>query len=86
MDFGAVEFEFGIAVGHRVDRLVFFEAFAFEADAFGQLFDLRDEDEIDVLLTEVALALGAVDGAVLRRLDELEYELSFALRTFEDLR
>src|SRR5206468_4358932 len=81
----AVESQLRIAVSHCVDRLIFFQTFALEAQALDELFDLGDQDEADVFFTEVALALRAVNGAVFGRLDELENELSFALRTFEDL-
>ena len=64
MDLAAVESQLGVAVAHRVDRLVFFEAIALEAKAFRELFNLGDENEIDVLFAEVAFALRAVDGAV----------------------
>src|SRR5204863_1590656 len=66
------------------DGFVLFEAVALEAEALGQLLDLADQDEVDVLLAEVALALRAVDGAVLSVFNEVENELSFALRTLED--
>jgi len=84
VDLVAVEFQLGIAVGHGVDRFVLFEAFALEAKALGQLLDLGDEDEVEVLLAEVALALRAVDGAVVGILDELENKLPLALRTLEN--
>ena len=40
----------------------------------------------DVFFAEVPFALRAVDRAILGRLDKLENELSFALRTLEDFR
>ena len=81
----AVKAEFRIAVCETVNRLIFLEAVAFEAQPFGELFDLRDEDEVDVLLAEVAFALRAVNRAIFRGIDELENELSLALRTLENL-
>ena len=85
VDLGAVEPELGVAVGHGVDSLVFFKTVALEAEAFGQLLDFGEEDEVDVFFAEVAFALGAVDGAVRSRIDQFEYELSLALRALEDL-
>jgi len=55
-------------------------------DQIAQLLDLTHQDEVDVLLAEVALALRAVDGAVFSVFNEVENELSLALRTFEDFR
>ena len=86
VDLAAVEPEFRVAVGHSVDRLIFFEPVALEAKPFGQLFDLADQDEVDVLLSQIAFALGTIDGAVFGRFDEVENELSLALRTLEDFR
>src|SRR5438067_13692544 len=84
IDFGAVELQLRIVVGHRVEGFVFFEAFALEAEAFGQLLDFGDEDEVEMLLAEVALALRAVDGAVVGVLDELKNKLPLALRTLKN--
>src|SRR4051794_749208 len=85
VDLGAVQLQLRVAVGHRVERFVLFEAFALEAEALAQLLDFGDEDEVEVLLAEVALALGAVDGAIVNVLDELKNKLPLALRTLENL-
>jgi hypothetical protein len=82
----AVDPQLGVAVGHRVDRLIALEAIALEAEAFGQLVDLGDDDEVEVLLAEVALALRAVDRVLGRRLDQFDHELPLALRALEDFR
>src|SRR5437764_3160631 len=86
MDLGAVAVELGIALGHGVDGFVLLQAVALEAEALGQLLDLGEEDEVDVLLAEVALALRTPDGAVVGRLDKVDHELAFALRALEDFR
>src|SRR5205085_7551929 len=85
VDLGAVEAKLGVAVAEGVDRLVLFQAVALEAEALGQLLDLADQDEVDVLLAEVALARRAVDGAVRVRRDLFKNELSLALRALENL-
>ena len=85
VDLRAVDAELGVAVAQGVDRLVFFQAVALEAEALGQLFDLADQDEVDVFFAELALALGAPDRAVIVRFDQFEDELSLALRALENL-
>src|SRR5688572_23185767 len=86
MNLGAVSAELGIAVGHGVDGLVALEPLSLESEALDELFDLADEDEVEVLFAEVALALGAVDGLVGGGLHQLEDELPLALRALEDFR
>ena len=86
VDLAAVDPHLGIAIVHGVDRLVLLQPVALEAEALRELLDLGDEDEIDVLFAEVALALRAVDGTVLGPLHQLEDELALALRALEDFR
>jgi hypothetical protein len=85
VDLGAVEAKLGVAIGEGVDGFVLFQPFALEAEPFAQLFDLADEDEVEVFLAEVALALRTVNGSVFGILNELEDKLSLALRTLENL-
>jgi hypothetical protein len=84
VDFRAVHAEFGVALTQGVESLVLFQTVALEAKALRQLLDLGPQDEMEVFLAEVALTLRAVDGAVLSRFEQLEYELALALWTFED--
>ena len=81
---GSVHMKLGVAVGHSVDGLVFLEAIALETEALGELLDLSDQDETDVLVAQVPFALGAVDGAIVRALYKLEVELALALRALEN--
>jgi hypothetical protein len=85
VDLGAVEVKLGVAVGHRVDGFVFFQAIALEAEALDELLDLGHEDEVDVFLAEVALALRTVDGTVLRTFDQFKNKLSLASGTLKNL-
>jgi hypothetical protein len=86
VDLRAVDAELGVAIGQGVDRLIFFEPVALETEALAQLVNFGEEDEVDVFLAEVALALRAVDRAIVGRFDQFEDELSLALRAFEDFR
>lgn len=84
MNLGTVVAKLGIAFAHGIDGLVALQPVTLETKALGEILDLAAQDELNILLAQVAFALRAMDGLIRSVLHQLENELAFALRALED--